>query len=101
MTNHQSYNYRNKKDEERKDSRKVQFDSSLCFVERKPIDCYADSGTTHHMTDQRSFFSSFKEIDRETWKVKGIDGDQLNALGIGNIPVHSYIYGERKKWRIS
>lgn len=116
MTNHKSYNCRNKKDEERKDARNGQFDknrdydsknnsfaalSSLCFVARKPIDWYADSGATHHMTDQRSFFSSFKEIDCETWKVNGIGGAQLNALGIGTIPVHSYVHGERKKLLIS
>ena len=48
------------------------------------------------MTDQRSFFSSFKEIDCETWKVNGIGGAQLNAMGIGTIPVYSYVHGERK-----
>jgi hypothetical protein len=69
--------------------------SSLCFVAKKPI---ADSGATHHMTDQRSFFSSFKEIDCETWKVNGIGGAQLNAMGIGTIPVYSYVHGENGKF---
>jgi hypothetical protein len=32
----------------------------------------------------------------ETWKVNGIGGAQLNALGIGTIPIHSYVHGERK-----
>lgn len=114
MTNHKSYNCWNKKDEERKDARSDQFDrnrnyesadnsnnsfaalSSLCFVARKSFDWYADSGATHHMTDQRSFFSSFKEIAPDTWKVNGIGSSQLNALGIGNIPVHSYVQGVRR-----
>ena len=48
------------------------------------------------MTDQRSLFETFKEIKPETWKVNGIGGSQLNALGIGNVPVHSYINGERR-----
>lgn len=115
MTNHKAHNCRNKKDDDRKHSKDNQYNksrdhdrkndnknnsfaavSSLCFVARKPIDWYADSGATHHMTDQRSFFSTFKEITSESWKVNGIGGTQLFAAGVGNIPVHSYVHGERK-----
>jgi len=113
MTNHKSYNCRNKKDGERKEARNDQFDrnrdydpehepnnyfaavSSLCFVARKPTDWYADSGATHHMTDQRSYFSTFKEIGSETWKVNGIGGAQLNALGIGtSLSTHTHVVKE-------
>ena len=116
--NHKSYNCRNKKDGERKEARNDQFNrnrdydpelesnnsfsavSLLCFVARKPTDWYADSGATHHMTDQRSYFSTFKAIGSETWKVNRIGGAQLNALGFGNIPVHSYARGGRISSRV-
>ena len=109
---------RNKKDGERKEARNDQFNrnrdydpelesnnsfsavSLLCFVARKPTDWYADSGATHHMTDQRSYFSTFKAIGSETWKVNRIGGAQLNALGFGNIPVHSYARGGRISSRV-
>ena len=36
-----------------------------------------------HTICQRSNFSSFKEINPGTWKIKGIGGTELFALGIG------------------
>ena len=81
-------------------NRTTLFLQSPCFVARKPTDWYADSGATHHMTDQRSYFSTFKAIGSETWKVNRIGGAQLNALGFGNIPVHSNARGGRISSRV-
>ena len=67
--------------------------SSLCFVARKPMDWYANSGATHHMTDQRSFFTIFKEVPPGTWKVNGVGNTQLDTRGIGTVPIHSFVHG--------
>lgn len=114
-TNHKAYNCWEKKDEDRREARNDLFDkkrdsnssnnddnksfcalSSLCFISRRSNDWYADSGATHHMTDQRSFFSKFKEIQHGSWVVNGIGGSELLALGIGTVPIYSYVHGERK-----
>lgn len=49
------------------------------------------------MTDKRSFFTTFKEIPPGVWKVNGIGGVQLEARGIGNINVTTFIEGEETK----
>jgi hypothetical protein len=69
-----------------------------------------DSGASKHMSDQRSFFSTFRPMNAGTWSVKGnifffsssfifktnffshpdlpgIGDSELDALGIGNIDV--------------
>ncbi|XP_046452782.1 uncharacterized protein LOC124200559 [Daphnia pulex] len=46
-----------------------------------------DSGASKHMSDQRSFFTTFKPIKAGTWSVKGIGDSELDALGVGNIDV--------------
>lgn len=110
---HKEYACRFKKEDERRQARKDQHNkkrdndddhgnsfaclSSLCFVARKPTDWYADSGATHHMTDQRSFFTTFREVPPGTWKVNGVGSTQLETCGVGNIPIHSFVYGEKKE----
>jgi hypothetical protein len=54
----------------------------------------ADSGATHHMTEQRSFFSTYRGIPPGTWKVNGFGGVVLSALGIGTIQVTALVNGE-------
>jgi hypothetical protein len=120
-SNHKSYNCWFGKDGDRKEARSNQHDkrrerddrndkrrehddrndkksfaalSSLCFIARKSSDWYADSGATHHMSDQRSNFSSFKEINPGTWKVNGIGGTELFALGIGTVSIVSHLHGK-------
>ncbi|XP_045034653.1 uncharacterized protein LOC116930531 [Daphnia magna] len=46
--------------------------SATCFLSRHAHDWFADSGATGHMTNQRSFFSSFTPVLHDTWTVKGI-----------------------------
>ena len=50
-----------------------------------PNDRYADSGASHHMTDQRSLFYTFQEVEPGSWPVKGI--------GINNKPLQAHGYG--------
>ena len=45
------------------------------------------------MTDQWSFFTTFKIIPPGTWKINGIGGVELQALGIGNIDVITEVDG--------
>ncbi|KAI9555904.1 hypothetical protein GHT06_018428 [Daphnia sinensis] len=104
---HKSYNCPTKRNNERKQQRDDSFNksrtssgcvsSSLCIVARQPDHWYADSAASSHMTDKRSFFTTFKEIPPGTWKVNGIGGVQLEARGIGNINVTTLIEGEETK----
>lgn len=45
----------------------------------------ADSGATHHMCDQRSFFLNFHPIQEGSRMVTGIGQKQLSVLGKGDI----------------
>jgi hypothetical protein len=49
------------------------------------------------MTDKRSFFTTFKEIPPGAWNVNGIGGIELEARGIGNINVTTFIEGKETK----
>ena len=69
--------------------------SSVCFLAKKTNDWYADSGATHHMTDQRHFFTTFKPVKPGTWHVYGIGSIKMEVHGIGNIEIHSYVKGEK------
>jgi hypothetical protein len=104
---HKSYNCPAKLNEERKQQRDEKHNkkrtsfgcvsSSLCIVARQPDFWYADSAASSHMTDKRSFFTTFKEIPPGVWKVNGIGGVQLEARGIGNINVTTFIEGEETR----
>jgi hypothetical protein len=48
---------------------------------------YVDSGCTDHMTDNRSFFSTYKDISHERRFVEGIGGSMLLAIGSGDINI--------------
>ena len=50
----------------------------------------ADSGASQHMTDDRSFFNTFKPAS-STWSVSGIgrNADPLQVHGVGNLHVRS------------
>ncbi|KZR97031.1 putative Copia protein (Gag-int-pol protein), partial [Daphnia magna] len=69
--------------------------SSVCFLAKKTNDWYADSGATHHMTDQRHFFNTFKPVKPGTWHVYGIGSIKMEVHGVGNIEIHSYVQGEK------
>ena len=61
---------------------------------QRPSHWLADSGATHHMTEKRSFFTTYQEIPPGTWKVNGIGGVVLSALGIGTVEVTALVDGK-------
>jgi len=68
---HKAYNCPTKRNEERRQQRDETFNknrtsfgcvsASLCIVSRQPDYWYADSAASSHMTDKRSFFTTFKD----------------------------------------
>lgn len=60
-----------------------------------PNSWYADSGASQHMTDQMSFFKTFRPIEPNTRAVKGIgkSNKSLYALGIGDVQIKSQVNG--------
>lgn len=46
------------------------------------------------MTEQRSAFTTYREIPPGTLKVNGIGGVELQALGIRNLDVTAAVNGE-------
>jgi hypothetical protein len=46
---------------------------------------YADSGCTQHMTDQRSWFTTFSPLHGSSQSMEGIGGVAVHAIGIGDI----------------
>lgn len=53
----------------------------------------ADSGATHHMCDQRSFFFNFHPIQEGSRMVTGIGQKQLSVLGKGDILIKPILNG--------
>ena len=104
---HKAFNCPEKRSEERKQARDDSFNknrsvgksfgavsSSLYLMVQRPSHMLADSGATHHMTEQRSFFSTYRGIPPGTWKVNGFGGVVLSALGIDIIEVTALVNGE-------
>lgn len=60
----------------------------------RSFDWYADSGATHHMTDQRSTLHNFEPVELNTWAVTGIGGVKLFVEGKGDIHVISTVNGQ-------
>lgn len=71
------------------------FSTGTCFSARSSTDFFADSGATHHMSDQASYFSSMTPIVKGTWLVKGIGGVLLPVLGQGTIDFTATINGKQ------
>ncbi|XP_057371746.1 uncharacterized protein LOC130692629 [Daphnia carinata] len=62
-------------------------------------DWYADSGCTSHMSDQRCFFISLRQINPTHWSIKGIGSDSqtLQDVGMGDIPIKVRLNNQWKK----
>ena len=100
---HKAYNYPEKRNEERKQARDESFNknrksfrcisASFCLMAQPSSQWLADSRATHHMTGQRSFFTTYREIPPGTWKVNGIGGVELQAKGIGSIDITAVVNG--------
>ena len=58
-------------------------------------DWLADSGSSHHMSDQRSLFTNFTAVHAGTWPVQTVGGHTTFVEGIGDIPIEIYI---RNQW---
>jgi hypothetical protein len=71
------------------------YSSSTCFSARSNYDFFADSGASHHMSDQRSYFSSMTPIQKGAWLVKGIGGVTLPVLGQGSIDFIATVDGKQ------
>ena len=59
------------------------------------IDWLADSGSSHHMSDQRHWFTNFTTVPAGTWPVQVVAGHTTFVEGIGDIPIEIYI---RNQW---
>jgi hypothetical protein len=70
--------------------------SATCFLSRRAEDWFADSGATGHMTDQRSFFTSFTPVILGTWTVKGIGSSRLYVCGHGSINFLTTVNGIKR-----
>lgn len=68
--------------------------SSICFAARRNFDWYADSGATHHMTDQRSTLWNFEPVVANSWSVEGIGGVKLFVHGKWDIHLTSKVNGK-------
>ena len=64
----------------------------MCLL--RPLDFFADSGATQHMSDQRHIMSNFIAVSPGTQVVKGIGNTSLTVLGIGDVRVISCVEGQ-------
>ena len=63
-------------------------------MERRPVDWFADSGATQHMTDQRDLLINFVPVGPEQWNVSGIGGTSLPVIGKGDVIISSIVDGK-------
>lgn len=66
--------------------------SSDCDID--PTDWFADSGSSHHMTDQRSWFSTFTSVPVGTWPVQAVAGHTTFVEGYGDIDIEIFIQNQ-------
>lgn len=59
--------------------------STICFAARCPIDWFADSRATQHMSDQQFCFTNYNNVKPDTWIVNGIVGASLSVHGYGDV----------------
>ncbi len=68
--------------------------SSLCLVAQCSSRWLADSGATHHMTEQRSSFTIYRKILPGTWIVNSIGGVKQQEFGISTVEVIAAVNGK-------
>ena len=61
----------------------------------QPTDWFADSGSPHHMSDQRSWFTNFTAVPVGTWPVQSVAGHTTFVEGFGDIAIEIFI---RNQW---
>jgi hypothetical protein len=54
-------------------------------------DWLADNGSSHHMSDQRLWFTNFTAVPAGTWLVQAVAGHTAFVEGIGDIPIEIFI----------
>lgn len=67
------------------------FMAQLLDQEVHSTDWLADSGSSHHMSDQRSWFSNFTSVHPGTWPVQAVGGHKTYVEGIGDIHIEMKI----------
>ena len=69
--------------------------AQLLDQEVHSTDWLADSGSSHHMSDQRSWFTNFSAVHPGTWPVQAVGEHTTFVEGIGDIPIEVRI---RNQW---
>lgn len=58
------------------------------------IDWFADSGSSHHMSYQRSWFTNFTTVHAGTWPVQVVAGHMTFVEGFGDIVIEIFIHNQ-------
>ena len=61
----------------------------------QPTEWFADNGSSHHMSDQCSWFTNFTTIHVGTWPVQAVAGHTTFVEGFGDIAIEIFI---RNQW---
>ena len=60
--------------------------------EIQPTDWFADNGSSHHMSNQRSWFTNFTTVPVGTWPVEAVVGHTTFVEGFGDIGIEIFIH---------
>lgn len=55
------------------------------FQNRSPLDWFADSGASRHMTHNKALLRNFQPIKQGSWTVTGIKNTTLHVNGMGEV----------------
>ena len=61
------------------------FPELACYTARSPLDWFADSGATQHMTYNKILLRNYKPVVPGDWTVTGIGGTNLIVQGQGDV----------------
>jgi hypothetical protein len=67
------------------------------FQNRSPLDWFADSGASRHMTHNKALLRNFQPITQGTWTVSGIKNTTLDVHGIGEVHLTTQVIKTKKK----
>lgn len=67
------------------------------FQNRSPLDWFADSGASRHMTHNKALPRNFQPITQGTWTVTGIKNTTLEVHGIGEVHLTTQVIKTQKK----
>jgi hypothetical protein len=61
--------------------------ATISYLEDDSAFWYTNNGCTEHMAENRSFFSTYRDISKDRWSVQGIGDATLQAVGVGDIVI--------------